>query len=69
MQRGGWALWMVVEKETMWWVDDAKSSVGKRRRSFWKSRGENDTYTIIFICYIMAVWLSGKMLLLSKLLM
>jgi hypothetical protein len=29
MQRGGWALWMVVKKEMMWQVDDAKSSVGK----------------------------------------
>jgi hypothetical protein len=69
MQWGGWALSMVVEKEMMWRVDDAKSSVGKRRCSFWKSRGKNDTYTIIFVCYIMAVWLSGKMLLLSKLIM
>jgi hypothetical protein len=30
MQRGGWVSWMVVEKEMMWRVDDAKSSVGKR---------------------------------------
>jgi hypothetical protein len=35
----------------------------------WKSGGKNDTYTIIFVGYIMAVWLRGKMLLLSKLLM
>jgi hypothetical protein len=69
MQQGAWASWMVVEKEMMWRVDDAKSSIGKHRRSFWKSRGKNDTYTIIFVCYIIAVWLSGKMLLLAKLLM
>jgi hypothetical protein len=65
--RHGW--WMVVEKEMRWRVGDAKSSIGKHRHSLWKRRGENDTYTVIFACYIMAVWLSGKMLLLFKLLM
>jgi hypothetical protein len=37
MQRGGWASWMVVEREMMWQVVDAKMSVRKCRRSFGKA--------------------------------
>jgi hypothetical protein len=36
MQRGGWASWMVVVKEMMWHVDDAKSSISVCQRSFGK---------------------------------
>ena len=51
---------VVVKEEVGCLLMLPKSSVSKRRRSFWEGRHENDMYIIIILCLITVLWCSGN---------
>ena len=55
-----WIVVVVVKEDIGCLLMPPKLSVGKRRRSFWEGRRENDMYIIIILCLITVLWCSGN---------